>query len=90
MAFENMIMGDARKLEKLFTPYNEVIKGQKNQCQSIKQRTSNQSHNQSSVNQFYKFQSANSEHFIDNRDLIPSSNGLAILKDVRNTLEDHQ
>ena len=53
--------------EKLFIPYNEV-KSQKNQRQSIGQKSSNKSQKQPPVNQFYKFQSTNCEDFIGNRD----------------------
>jgi len=54
--------------EQLFIPYNEVIKSQKNQRQSIGQKSSNKSQKQPPVNQFYKFQSTNCEDFIGNRD----------------------
>jgi|GEM_PF-5291018 len=88
MAYENISMGDARKLvfpeiqknirtgtedfshlrDKLFTPCNEVVKGQKRQLPHT---------NRDNANRFYKLQSEKCENFIGNRELHQGPMGVA-------------
>ena len=65
--------------EKLFTPFNEVVKEQKHICINTKERLQNKSVNSNSTsNHFYKIQSENYEDFIGPREYLPSSDGLTI------------
>ena len=67
--------------EKIFTPFNEVVKGQKHTHANTKERLQNKSVNSNSTsNHFYKIQSENCENFIGPREYLPSSNGLALKK----------
>jgi len=93
MAYENISMGDARKLvfpeiqksfrtgtedfphlrDKLYTPCNEVVKGQKRQLPH---------NNRDNANRFYKLQSEKCENFIGSRELHQGPMGVALPQKV--------
>ncbi|KYM85814.1 hypothetical protein ALC53_04399 [Atta colombica] len=86
MAYENLAMEDARKLvykkPKIdFLPYKEVVRNFPNQCSNDKGKTQeNLNKSNSNSRLHYKFQKANCEYFIDNRESLPSTNGAALRK----------
>lgn len=67
---------------KPYTPFNEVVRNQKNQSPPPKQKETRQSTSKLvNSNQFYKFQKDNCEDFIGPRTSFQSPKGIALMKE---------